>query len=289
MEVKQDQSRYNACIHYIVIRGKLTVANLSTQHASISPWKHDLMRHVTHREADSGTVIHRIFDVWHYEVLWTCPLTWLLWCTFDYVHPILYIIWHSTKLPNALHCTVPSKLSSCAQAHSRACSQVHSQLHYQPTWLYTSKYGLKTLSKYPPEYTLKYSPNCTRCHTPILLDYMLPSMLSRCSQVHSQARSPLHSPEPTHPQSHLTTCFHICFWVLDPETGWVAGARHQEADGRWWEAWGSRQVADGGGWNYDVGSYHCLKLICCLATMMRSHDASWSWCWQLQPSILQEM
>ena len=26
------------------------------------------MQHVTHREAVSGTVIHRIFAMWHYEV-----------------------------------------------------------------------------------------------------------------------------------------------------------------------------------------------------------------------------
>jgi hypothetical protein len=40
--------------------------------------KNDLMRHVTHREAVFGTVIHSIFDAWHYEVLWTCNLTRLL-------------------------------------------------------------------------------------------------------------------------------------------------------------------------------------------------------------------
>jgi len=155
--------------------------------------------------------------------------------------------------------------------------------HSQPTWLYTSKYGLKTLSKYPPKYAPKYSPNYTRCHTPILLDYTLPIMLSRCSQVHSWAHSPFHSPEATHFQSHLTTCFRVCFWMLNSETGWAAGARHQEADGRWWEAWGGRQVADGGGWNHDIGWYHSLKLLCCSATVTRSHVASCSWYWQLQP------
>jgi len=34
--------------------------------------KNDLTRRVTHREAVFGTVIHSIFDAWHYEVLWTC-------------------------------------------------------------------------------------------------------------------------------------------------------------------------------------------------------------------------
>jgi len=37
------------------------------------------------------------------------------------------------------------------------------------------------------------SPKRTRWHTPRLLDCMLPSKLSRCSQVHSQACSQVHS------------------------------------------------------------------------------------------------
>jgi hypothetical protein len=37
--VEQDESRYNACIHYILIRGKLNVANLSTQLTRITPGK----------------------------------------------------------------------------------------------------------------------------------------------------------------------------------------------------------------------------------------------------------
>jgi len=40
--------------------------------------KNDLTRRVTQREAGFGTVIHSIFDAWHYEVLWTCVLTRLL-------------------------------------------------------------------------------------------------------------------------------------------------------------------------------------------------------------------
>jgi len=40
--------------------------------------KNDLMRRVTHREAVFGTVIHSIFDAWHYEVIWTGTLTRLL-------------------------------------------------------------------------------------------------------------------------------------------------------------------------------------------------------------------
>jgi hypothetical protein len=40
--------------------------------------KNDLTRPVTHREAILEPVIHSIFDVWHYEVLWTCDLNRVL-------------------------------------------------------------------------------------------------------------------------------------------------------------------------------------------------------------------
>jgi len=37
--------------------------------------KNNLTRSATHREAVCGSVIHSIFDAWHYEVLWTCMWT----------------------------------------------------------------------------------------------------------------------------------------------------------------------------------------------------------------------
>jgi hypothetical protein len=40
--------------------------------------------------------------------------------------------------------------------------------------------------------------------------------------------------------------------------------------------------------NLDVSRYHSLKLIISTATETRSHDVSWPWCSQLQPSILQD-
>jgi len=70
--------------------------------------KNDLTRCKTHREAVSGTVIHSIFDGWHYKVLRTCALTRSPWHTCDYVRSILYIMLLLTKLPNALYCTLPS-------------------------------------------------------------------------------------------------------------------------------------------------------------------------------------
>jgi hypothetical protein len=151
------------------------------------------------------------------------------------VHLILYIIPHSTKLPNALHCTLPSKLSSHSRAHSRARFQVHSQLHLMtlPACLALRfQVSSQNALRYTSVYALTYTPKCTRCHTPILLEYTLPSQLSRCSQVHSRACCPLHSPEARHSQSHLTICSYVYSWVLNPETGWVAGAWYEEADGR---------------------------------------------------------
>jgi len=50
--------------------------------------------------------------------------------------------------------------------------------HSQPAWLYAPTHT--------PEYAPKYTSNCTRWLTPSLLDYTLPSKLSRCSQVHSE-------------------------------------------------------------------------------------------------------
>jgi hypothetical protein len=186
------------------------------------------------------------------------------------VRSILYmIILQSTQLANALHCMLPSKLSSHSQAHS--------QLHLMtlPTCLTICfQVSSPNALKYTSEFALIYTPHCTWYHTPILLDYTLPRKLWRCSQLHSHARSPLHSPEARHFQSYLTICSHVCPWVLDPETSWVAGTRYQKVNGRWREVWKSRWVADSGGPNHDVGLNHSLNLIFSLATTTRSHNGS---------------
>jgi len=106
-------------------------------------------------------VVHSIFDVWHYEVLWTCTLTRLLWYSSDYVHLILYIMLQSTKLPNALQCTLPSKLSSGFQAHSQVRTQVHFQLHLMTlSACLTLPFHGSVWSAlwHTPEYALKYTP-----------------------------------------------------------------------------------------------------------------------------------
>jgi len=90
---------------------------------------------------------------------------------------------------------LPSTSPSTISVHSRASSQEYSLLH-----------------------------SMARCQSTWLY---APSKLSRHSQAHSCTRSQVH------PQSHMTICFHVYFGVLDPETCWVAGARHQEMGGGW--------------------------------------------------------
>jgi hypothetical protein len=185
--------------------------------------KNDLTRRVTHREAVFGTVIYSIFDAWHCDVLWTWTLTRLLWYACDYVRLILYIMLHSTRNQTAkctsLHgskyalkytpdCTrlyTPSLLdlrsqvsSQDALKHTPNCTRWHtpSLLDYTPPSSLPrrsqvhSEYAPKYTSEYVPKYTLEHAfkdaPNCTRWHTPSLLDCTLPSKLLRCSQVHSE-------------------------------------------------------------------------------------------------------
>jgi len=123
--------------------------------------------------------------------------------------------------PSLLDSTLPSKLSKRSQVHFRVHSQIHSQTHSiphtHPAWLHAPKEALKMLSSTLPS---MQSITLSRGKTlPISLDYMLSCMLLG-------ARS---------------------------RDGWVAGARYEEAVGRWQEAWGGREVADGGSWNYDIG------------------------------------
>ena len=204
----------------------------------ISTGKNDLKQHVTHREAVIQTVIHSIFDAWHYEVLWTYMLTTLLWYPCDFVCWIVYIMLHTTYLKASSQ----MNFIACSQVYSKVHSEVYSQLlsmvHFQLAWLtlssklsrhsqvhseyvlkytpslldymlasklsrhsqihseYTSKYTAEYVLKYTPGHSFQDAPNCTRWHTPSVLDCTLPIQLSRRSQVHSQLHLMVHS-QPT--------------------------------------------------------------------------------------------
>jgi hypothetical protein len=74
----------------------------------------------------------------------------------------------SRTLPIALDGTLP------------ACCTVHFQVSSQDAL------------KHTPKHALKYSPNCTRWHTPSLPDYTLPSKLSRHSEEQLRVRTQVH-------------------------------------------------------------------------------------------------
>ena len=139
--------------------------------------KNDLTRRVTHREAVYGPVIHSIFDAWHYEVLWTCKLTRLLRYACDYERLILYIMLHSIKLPNALHCTLPSTL--CSTLLIALDCTLPACLTYAP------KEALKKLPSTPPSTFSSTLPGMLPRTLPLALDGTHPA----CWTVHSQSSS----------------------------------------------------------------------------------------------------
>jgi len=82
------------------------------------------------------------------------------------------------------------------------------------------------------------------------------------------------------PPHHGTLCSSwLCSSILDLDTGCVAAARHLQASSGW------QVVACQ---NLDVSQHHYLNHIFTVEIEICSHDASWPWCWQLQPLFLQE-
>jgi len=148
----------------------------------------------------------------------------------------------SRTLPIALDGTLPASLT------------VHSQVSSQDALKHTL------------EHAHKYTPDCTRWHTLSLLDYTLPSKLSRgktlaisleyklpCMLLRTRSRDLL-----------------SCRRQAPGGVRQVAGGRWQVAGGGWRAAYDGR--------NHDVGRYHSLNLIFSVATATRSQDDSRPWC-----------
>jgi len=175
----------------------------------------------------------------------------------------------SRTLPIALDGTLPGCLTVRSQASSQdalkhtpstlsntlpiapddtlpACLTIRSQVHSEYAPKYTSEYALKCT----PGHALKDAPNCTRLHTPrlldctlsstlrIALDYTLPACLTVRSQVRSQ--------ESRRSQSHLTICCQVCSCLLD------ADCRCQILGGVWQAAYCGLCLA-GGVWRAVCG------------------------------------
>ena len=105
---------------------------MQTQTAAGYTGKTNLMRRITHREAVFGTVLHSIFDAWQYECSMDLHVDYITtirmqFCALDTIHHIAYNKLES-KLPDALHCTLPSTLLIALDCTLPACLTVHSQL-----------------------------------------------------------------------------------------------------------------------------------------------------------------
>jgi len=92
----------------------------------------DLTWRITSGEAVFGKVIHIIFHVWHYGVLWTYELTRVVWYACDFVHSILFITQHTTYFTACCQ----MNFIECSHVHSQVYSYFHSIEHSQPAWLY---------------------------------------------------------------------------------------------------------------------------------------------------------
>jgi len=255
---------------------------------------------------------------------------------------------------DTIHLAVINKLEPNWQMQLFACSQVcskrhswlhtivyswlHSIVHSQPAWVMLSRRSQRHC-EYAPKYTqyiLKYTPghalndplNCTRWHTPSLLDCTLPSKLSKHSQVHLQI-AVKYAPNCTWwytpsllgailPSTlsrgktlPLSLTYMLPCTLPHARSRDMLGCRPQAPRGmsnRCQAAGGVRQVEYGeqcvaagmwclacGWWwvaygsrNHDVGRYHSLNIIFSTPTVTGSHHVSQSWCWQLQPYIPQE-
>jgi len=94
----------------------------------------------------------------------------------------------------------------------------------------------------------------------LVIVIIVPEVLRQVGWLRQHQHQSFHWPRAFHSQSfHKLRVFHrpkasrgklyssrICSWMLDPETCWVADARHREAWGRWCVAGGRWWVAGGG-------------------------------------------
>jgi len=79
----------------------------------------------------------------------------------------------------------------CARYYTSCCTQQHCLMHF----IAHSQVCSQDTLKHIPHHTLKYTPHCTGWDTPSLHENMLPSKLSRRSQVHSKYDDPKYPSE----------------------------------------------------------------------------------------------
>ena len=127
-------------------------------------------------------------------------------------------------------------------------------------------------------------PNTLWCTLLTAIDCTLPACLTVCSQVSSQDALK-HTPEHALKYTPNLTWLYARIYAPGCSTQRLA---ELQVPGTGWRVAGGGWRVTYGGRNHDVGRYYSLNHIFSAPTATRSHDASWSWCWQLQPWILQE-
>jgi len=145
--------------------------------------KHDVMRRLTYREAVCGPVIHTIFNAWHYERSMDLHVDdiRMRFGALDTIHHTAYNKLES-KLPDALHYTLPSTLLIALNGTLPACLT------------YALKKALKTLPSTLPGILSRTLPivldgTLLDCTIRIALDSTLPACLTVRSQLHLMKHS----------------------------------------------------------------------------------------------------
>jgi hypothetical protein len=120
-------------------------------------------------------------------------LAYLIICSTPSTLPCTPPSMFSSSLPGMLSRTLPITLDSTLPA----CLTIRSQVSSQDAPKYTPSMLPSTPSTFsstlPGMHALKDAPNCTRWHTPSLLDCTHPSKLSRRSKAYTRERSQVHS------------------------------------------------------------------------------------------------
>jgi len=170
-----------------MIHNSISLCNRSLW--TIHTGKNGLTRHVTHTEAVFGTVIHSLFDTWHYEVVRTYTLTRLLWYACDCVRWIQFITLHTTNL-NA-NCQMHFVLVQSRRMSLRGETGPFTESH--PQWLDWFIRGVYPCT--PPQWMDWFIHRlntrlilCTHMPTHVCaLSWPYPAEFNQCNCIHTRA------------------------------------------------------------------------------------------------------
>jgi hypothetical protein len=94
--------------------------------------------------------------------------------------------------PSTLPTTPPSTFPSTLPGMLSSTLPIALNGTLPACWTVLSHVSSQDALNHTPEHALQYTPNSTRWHTSSLLDYLLPTKLTKCSQAHSRVHSQMH-------------------------------------------------------------------------------------------------